>query len=92
MSWQRHIAAQLNENRLHGVISLPLSHARQPGRIHLAGLLIYAWQIDLAEEVDDWWGIRVSIAAVDLDRVYPVLVCTLPHSLATSITRMNRHQ
>lgn len=77
VSWQGHVATQLYQDGLHRVLSLPLRHARKSCWVNLACLLINARQIDLAEEVNNWRGVWVSVAAVDLDRVYSILMCAL---------------
>lgn len=44
---------------------------------HLSSLLIDAGQVDARNELNGRWGVRVAIAAVDVDAVDSVFMCTL---------------
>lgn len=68
------LPAKLNQNRLHGVVALPLSQARQLGRVDLAVPWVDAGQVDLGDELDLWWLVWVLVAAVHLQGVDSVLV------------------
>lgn len=72
-----HVLPELDQDRLHGELALPLREAGQLGRVHRAVALVDARQVHLAHELDLRRLIGVVRAAVHLDRVDAVLVDAL---------------
>lgn len=72
---------QLDEDRLHGVVALPLGQARQLLGVDGAVARVDAGQVDLADELDDRGLVGVLGAAVHLDAVDAVLVDGLTPSM-----------
>ena len=73
----RHVSPQLNQHRLHGEVALPLCQTWEFRWVDLAVSWVYAWEVDLGDELDGWWDIGVVWAAVEAQRVDAVLVCGL---------------
>ena len=65
---------QLDEDRLHGVVALPLREAWQLLGVDGAVARVHAGQVDLADELDGGGLVGVLGAAVHLDAVDAVLV------------------
>lgn len=72
-----HVSPEFNENRLHGVFTLPVGEARQLGGIDDTVSLVDAWEVDHADELDRGWLVGVVLAAVHLYGVDSVLVHAL---------------
>lgn len=69
-----HVPPQLNEDRLHCEVSLPLYKTRQFARIHLSITGVYAGEVNLGEERDIGRYVRIRFAAMYLQTVDSVLV------------------
>ena len=66
--------SQLDQNRLHGILPLPLCETRKLARVDKAVTGVYAGEVDLADELDGRGLVGVLGAAVHLDAVDAVLV------------------
>jgi hypothetical protein len=68
---------QLNQNRLHCLISGPVGKARQFGWVDHTVPGVDTWEVDFADELDRRWLIGIRITTVHLQRVNSVFVDAL---------------
>lgn len=70
----KHSPSDLNQDGLHGVVSLPLTDVRQLAQIHLSVPRIHTGGVDPAHERHLWWYVRVLVATTNLEAVDAVFV------------------
>lgn len=88
---QRHVSSQLDEDRLHGEITLPLHQTWQLGGIYLACTTVNTREVDFGDKGHVWRDVGIVVAAVDLEAVDSVLVCAL-HPISIHITASVKSQ
>lgn len=74
MLGQSHVSPQLNQDSLHGVVTLPLSETGKFGWVDLSGALVDTGNVDSRDELNGGRIIGVVGAAVNVDTVYAVLM------------------
>lgn len=74
---QGHVSSQLDQDRFHGVLSLPLVQAGQLCWVDFASPSIHAWQVHLGEELQNRRLVRVVVVTMYLHAVDSVLVHAL---------------
>jgi hypothetical protein len=81
LQWNRVFAecppSQLNQDHLHGVVTLPLGQAGKLFRVDDAVVGVDAGEVDLADELDGGGLVGIFFAAVHFQTVDAVLVCGL---------------
>jgi len=81
-----HVPSKLNQDSLHCILSLPLCKARKLGGVNLSIPGVDARQVDLVNELDGGWLVRIFFPTVHFQRIDAILVdtvgrtkdCTIP--------------
>lgn len=69
-----HISPQLDQDRLHCEMTLPLREAGEFRWVDFAVAWVDTWEVDLGDELDFWWCVWVVWAAVETEGVDAVFV------------------
>jgi len=72
-----HVSSELNQNRLHCVVSGPIGKAGKLGGVDSAISWVDTRQVDFCNELDDGWLVRILITAVHLETVDSIFVDTV---------------
>lgn len=76
--WQCHVSPQLNQHRLHCVVSLPIRKTRQLAWVDFSCSRVHTRQVDFRYELKDRWLVRVAVVAMYVHTVDSVFVHALP--------------
>jgi len=69
-----HLSSDFHQHSLQTVITVPISQHRKLGSIDLPGRLGDEWEVHPRQELDVWWPVGVTLAAIDLQTVNAILV------------------